>query len=214
MDKEKVKGFLREAAKNIIYFVAFAVAFVAAAIGWDCHEDTLSPLWIGLVVAFMVAGLFVGATYFIFGSKGKSVPVLTAIVVFLFAGGIAFGIFYGTNFYTAKSSERDTMKVLVTKKEHYIKMVSNRVGRRGASRGRRPVDHYELTLQLPDGTEHVIEIKGKQYSDIYKNREYDMPTASGCFGMKVMIKEGMELIGPEPRNHRDRRCRYVGPRPH
>lgn len=38
-----------------------------------------------------------------------------------------------------------------------------------------------------------------------------MPTASGCFGMKVMIKEGMELIGPEPRNHRDR---YVGPRPH
>lgn len=205
--KKDLKGTLL----GIAAVALLCAAFFAAVWGWILHYDTLSPLWIGLLVGFAGGGLGIGATLFVAGSKGLTVKPLTGVAVFLFCGAMSFATLYVANYYTAQGREQDTMTVHIDKKEHYVKYVSNRVGRRGVSHGRRRVNVYEVTIAFPDNTQRTIEVNSKLYKKLYKNRDYELPVVRGCFGMKVILKNEMTLIGPEPKRTTPRRRHHVRP---
>lgn len=205
---------MRHLLFSIAGVFALCVAFFVAAWGWILCTDTLAPKCIGFVIAFVAGGMGAGIVAGLSFAKERPLKPLTGIGIFLFFGSMAYGTLYIVNYYTAMAKSAECVRVRVTDKEHYYKMVANRVGRHGATRGKRRVDVYEVTLELPSGEERVVEVRGKQYTRIYKRREYDLPVAKGCFGMKVMVKDDMQLVGPEPQNrYTPRRCRYVGPKP-
>lgn len=178
--------------------------------GINLCKITLVPVWIGPVAAFIGGALGLALYMLWVNSRGHERSLWWSVCIFLFSASAAFTLLFSINFFTASPLESEPVKVRVLDKSHYITYVSNRVGRRGYSSGRRPVDNYEVKVLMPDGRERTLRIRGKRYKDFYTDREYNVTLLKGCFGMKILDAERFDLIGPDPRKlRRSRPCRSV-----
>lgn len=170
---------------NIGKGLAASVVLIMILFGYVCYEKTLVAWWLPVSASVLLALLTFPLLYKcwrkVMGVKGF-VNLLCHLYVI---GGFSYFLLLGGNFLLSDASSAYKEEVHVLEKEHVVKTLSSRSGRRYRN-VHRTIDCYYLTVCFSDGTCKKVQVALSAYNHTRKNGTFTFNMQKGLFGFRVI----------------------------
>ncbi|MCM1313316.1 MAG: hypothetical protein NC206_11555 [Bacteroides sp.] len=171
--------------KTFFRVLAFSVVLAAATFGYVCYEKTLVEWWLPVLASAILALLtlpFFSVHWRILTGMKGAVNYLCHLYV---VGGIGYFLLLGGNFLFSAPSSACKEEVRVLEKEHLVKNVTSRSGRRYRT-VRRTIHYYYLTVCFADGTCKKVPVSLSLYNRSHKDGVCIFTLQRGLLGFRVI----------------------------
>ena len=178
---------------NILRGVTLFLLFFAGVGGYMIYENTLSPWWIPVGIALMIAAItspFYKKWGWLTAYKSKTVNLLCHLIGM---GSLGYALFLAGNYGLADPSSTYEEEVVVQQKFQKTHKKTRRVGRRRVvADGERK--NYYLQVTFKNGMEKEIPVSLSVYNKTRTGGTNTFTFQRGFFGFPVIRRKGTGLL--------------------